>query len=228
MKIPTDWTFKTADVAEAFEAHVREQLPWYDLVTGAVAHIIRHYLPHGGLVYDIGASTGNVGLSIADVLLSRKASLIAVEASPDMAKLYRGPGRLIVDDACKVDYAPFDVGVLFLVLMFLTPAERRTLLRTLAAKIKPGGCIVLLDKLLPPPGWAGTIYRRLTLAGKVATNTPASDIVAKELSLSGLQRPLDHREVPPAALEFFRFGEFAGWIIEGPALLAYTAEGEAV
>ena len=56
MDIPREWTFENTDVASGFDRHVREQLPWYDLVTGAVAHIARHYIPKDGLVYDIGAS----------------------------------------------------------------------------------------------------------------------------------------------------------------------------
>ena len=37
MDIPKEWTFENASVAQSFNQHVREQLPWYDLVTGAVA-----------------------------------------------------------------------------------------------------------------------------------------------------------------------------------------------
>jgi tRNA (cmo5U34)-methyltransferase len=70
LKIPTDWTFKNADVAAGFDDHVREQLPWYDIATASVAHVIRHYLPDGGLMYDIGASTGNIGRAVADTLRS--------------------------------------------------------------------------------------------------------------------------------------------------------------
>ena len=61
MKIPTEWTFKSSDVAEGFDNHVREQLPWYDLVTDGLRQLARHYIPQNGLVYDIGASTGNMG-----------------------------------------------------------------------------------------------------------------------------------------------------------------------
>jgi malate dehydrogenase (oxaloacetate-decarboxylating)(NADP+) len=44
VKIPTDWTFRNADVAKGFDRHVREQLPWYGIATGAVAHIARHFV----------------------------------------------------------------------------------------------------------------------------------------------------------------------------------------
>lgn len=38
---------------------------------------------------------------------------------------------------------------------------------------------------------------------------------AKEISLGGVQRPVSPRELGPRAVEFFRLGDFAGWIIEG-------------
>ena len=42
------------------------------------------------------------------------------------------------------------------------------------------------------------------------------DILRKELSLAGYQRPLDPRMFPPSARTFFQVGEFVGWIIEAP------------
>ena len=42
MKIPREWTFESTSVASTFDKHVREQLLWYDMVIGAVAHIARH------------------------------------------------------------------------------------------------------------------------------------------------------------------------------------------
>ena len=86
MKIPNEgaWTFENAEIANAFDDHVREQLPWYDLATGAVAHIVRHYLPHEGVMYDIGASTGNITKSLASVISDRSVKVYAVEPSQEM------------------------------------------------------------------------------------------------------------------------------------------------
>lgn len=90
--IPTNWTFRDESVAAGFERHVREQLPWYDLATGAVAHVARHYVPEFGLVYDLGASTGNIGRALAPTLKARSANLIAIEASAEMSAIYDAPG----------------------------------------------------------------------------------------------------------------------------------------
>ena len=216
MDIPRDWTFERASVAGAFDAHVREQLPWYDLTTGAVAHIARHYIPRGGLVYDIGASTGNMGRAIEATLNDRDARLVAIEASDAMCKLYDGPqaGRLVNADALTFEYEPFDLAICYLVLMFMPVAERAAFVRRLAATTRPGGALVIVDKVRAEAGYAATVLWRMTLAGKLAAGTDASEIVAKELSLCGVQRPLDRSELPNGAVEWFRFGEFAGWLIE--------------
>ena len=68
MKIPEHWTFKSEGVAENFDEHVRESLPWYDLATKTLAHVVRHYITEGGIVYDIGCSTGNVGDAIKETI----------------------------------------------------------------------------------------------------------------------------------------------------------------
>lgn len=213
MKIPEFWTFQSSEVATGFDAHVREQLPWYELATEAVAHIVRHYLPTNGVVYDIGASTGNVGRSIAETLQRMNGTLYAVEQSREMAELYDAPGTLVVEDALAVDYQPHDVAVLFLALQFLSIEQRQELLDRLLGSLKKGGAIVIVDKFNAPGEFFGAVIRRLTMRYKLLTGTPADKILAKELSLAGCQRPLDYREIAPAK-QFFCLGEFSGYVLE--------------
>ena len=105
LSIPSDWTFRTPAVAAAFDAHVRESLPWYDFVTGAVAHFARAYIPKGGYVIDVGASTGNIGRALAPTLDQRNAYLLPIDNSEDMAKIYAGPGQMVVADAVSFNFA---------------------------------------------------------------------------------------------------------------------------
>lgn len=214
--IPQAWTFETASVAEQFDAHVREQLPWYDLVTAGVAHIARHYVPRGGLVYDFGASTGNVGRALAPILEERSATLIPVEASREMADRYEGPGKvnLIIGDASEIEIEEFDVAVAFLVLMFLPIPARRAFLDRLLERVRPGGAVIVVDRCLPGAGYPATVLWRLALANKVAAGAPADEVVSKELSLAGVQRGLAVAEIPRGAVEWFRMGDFAAWLIE--------------
>lgn len=214
MEIPTNWTFKNKGIAKEFDTHVRESLPWYDLVSGAVAHTVRHYLPENGVMYDIGASTGNIGKLLDESLTARKAKLISIENAAEMAEHFEAQGTLEIADCTTYEYQPFDVATIFLVLMFLTMEQRQTLITNLIHKCNKGGAIIIVDKIETKANYIGTINRRLTLAGKVATGVSPEQIIAKELSLAGIQRPLQANELPEIAEQFFRFGEFAGWIIE--------------
>ena len=178
LEIPQSWTFKTAEVAQGFDQHVREQLPWYDLATGAIAHIARHYIPQNGLVYDVGCATGNVGRHLADTLAARHASLIGIDPSEEMEKIYEAPGTFVCANAEEHDYQSFDLCILFLVLMFI---------------------------------------ERLTLAGKFQAGVEPAEIIEKELSLAGVQRPISLDQLPAAPYQWFKFGDFAGYILEKPA-----------
>jgi tRNA (cmo5U34)-methyltransferase len=215
LEVPTDWTFHSKNVADNFDIHVREQLPWYDLATGMVAHIGRHYLPENGLMYDLGASTGNITHALASELDKRKVKAISIDNAEPMKDVWRGVGDFEVADIREYDYKPYDFCACFLVLMFLPPVQQRQVFEKLYKNLNPGGALVIFDKTASYNGYLGTVMHRVTLAGKVATGVPSEAIVKKELSLAGAQRPID----PDALLfqqygvkEVFRFGEFAGWV----------------
>lgn len=214
MKIPTNWTFKSKEVADNFDAHVREQLPWYDLATSIVQQCVKHYLPDNGTLYDIGASNGNIGRALKEIISTRKAKLYAVEPSKDMAVNYSGGGELLVMDACDVRYEEMDVAIMFLVLMFVPVAKRRKLLADVMASIRPGGALVIFDKLLPQAGYVSLIRSRLTLSCKLSAGATADEILTKELSLSGVQRPISTDELPKGCTTIFTFGDFAGFVCE--------------
>lgn len=213
------WTFHDARVADRFEEHVREQLPWLDLVLGAIRHIAWHYVPPRGAVLDLGASTGNVGRAIAPVLEAREAILLAVESSEEMAAKYQAPGTVIIADgpsflAESNSTEKYDLIVMNLFLMFVPPARRRQLLRDAIDALRSGGAIVVVDKTEAARGYPATVLWRLALAGKRANGAGAEEIIDKELSLAGVQRPIDPAILPAGAVEWMRFGDFAGWLIE--------------
>lgn len=217
MDIPSNWTFETAGVAAGFDRHVREQLPWYDLATNAITHIARHYIPDGGLVYDLGAATGNIGRALALVLEDRGARLVGIEPSAAMVERYDAPGQVICARAEDVDYEGFDLAVVFLTLMFIEPRKRVQLMNRLRHACRPGGAIIVFDKLEPAGGYLSTVFYRLTLAGKRAAGVTPDEIIEKELSLSGVQRPIVEEQLGGSAYLWFKFGDFAGWVIERPA-----------
>ena len=214
MEIPKDWTFKTEEVASHFDSHVREQLPWYELATQAVAHFMRCYIRPNSTVYDIGASTGNIGRSVAGILEARSASLIGIDNSEQMASLYKAPGHLVIAEAQNHTFEPFSVATLFLVCQFLSKIERRRLLDNLQEAVEPGGAIILVDRFESLGGYFGQSVSRLTIAGKLSQGADPKQVLEKELSLSGVQRPLDYSELKGSWRQFFKFSDFEGFIFE--------------
>lgn len=214
MKIPDHWSFDSENVASGFDAHVREQLPWYELATSTVAHIVRHYLPAGGHVVDLGASTGNVSTAIAHTLEARDATITSVEKSPHMADQWRGVGELVVADVFNYQIPPADVVVCFLLLMFLGIEERADLVERAVEALRPGGVLIIVDKREGVGGFAGTVLSRLALAHKLGAGVEPALILQKEIALAGSQRPLSPAEIPVGAVEFLRVGDFSGWLLE--------------
>lgn len=215
LAIPREWTFRSRSVARTFDSHVREQLPWYDIATGIVAHVARCYLPKGGTVVDVGASTGNVGRALAATLKARDARLIAIDPAAEMKDVYDAPGTFIVADATEFDFgAPDpDLIICFLSLMFVPVAKRPRLIDGMRAALRPGGALVVFDKTEPSDGYLGTVAYRLTLAAKYEAGAPPEEVIAKELSISGFQRPMRKGELVGFS-EVFRFGDFAGFVWE--------------
>lgn len=168
---------------------------------------------------DIGASTGNVGRALADTLEARKVRLIALDNAADMLDRYSGPGEPVVADARAFDYAAErpDLIAAFLVLMFVPVADRAALLARLKDAVRPGGAVIVFDKMAARGGHVGSVIYRMTLAAKYEAGALPEEIIAKELSLAGVQRPMEEAEL--AGFEpIFRFGDFAGWLYERPAI----------
>ena len=215
------WTFETKEIAEKFDDHVREQLPWYELVTEAVSYIIRNYLPHRGVVVDIGASTGNMVHKIAPLVSERLGEIIAIEKSASMCNVLTNKYAKKNDwihvketDITKTIMPKGDVYIMFLTMMFIPVEHRKALINSMRANCRRGGVIVVVDKVCDHGGYFSTVLKRLTMHFKLQQGAKPEDVLTKEMSLAGIQIPIDPSILGDDAKQFFRMGEFAGWIIE--------------
>lgn len=217
----TSWTFDTPEIASTFDSHVREQLPWYDMVTDAVVYIVRNYLTESNTVVDIGASTGNMIDKLMPLLLERKAYAHAIEKSPPMVSVLRKRfdshhNVSVVQADVRHDSVPVaQVYVLFLTMMFIPVHERERLLNGLRANLLKGGVLVVVDKVCDHGGYFATVLKRLGMHWKIQQGAKLGEVTDKEMSLAGVQIPLDPAMLGANAKQFFRMGEFAGWVIEG-------------
>lgn len=218
MHIPTNWTFNNPDIAENFDAHVIEQLPWYPMATDLICHLARCFLQDNAVLVDLGCSTGMITRKLADVIEDRNIKAVSVDNSREMIDNFQGVGKAFYGDMMSLDlYPEFDVCILCLSLMFTEVSKRKQFLRGLAAKTKAGGVIIILDKIEPPAGYLGTCINRMSIKNKYESGVEAKAIIDKELSLCGAQRPATEGLFDQFGLhfqQFFRVGDFVGYIWE--------------
>lgn len=216
LTIPHEWSWGAPGVADHFDQHVREQLPWYDWATTGLVEIVRNYLPPHGTVYDIGAATGNVELACRKILDERQANFYAVEPSPQLRSIYRGESTPIAQTAQSLDPQEFDVAVFMLTLCFVPVADRVEVVAKFMKAVRPGGCLIFVEKMWPVLGYPATVLQRVSWAMKLEAGNNPGDVLQKDMSLAGVQRPVRQGELPHHAVEWFRCGDFAGWLIEAP------------
>jgi tRNA (cmo5U34)-methyltransferase len=168
-----------------------------------------------GTAVDIGASTGNIGRALADTIKARGIDFQPIDNAEHMKAVYDGPGELEIINVLDYEFESVqpDLVVAFLALMFVPVSERRRLIEEIKKFINRGGAFVIFDKMEPRGGYLGTVAYRLTLAAKHEQGASAEEVIAKELSLAGLQRPMMADELD-GFVEVFRFGDFAGLVYE--------------
>jgi tRNA (cmo5U34)-methyltransferase len=212
--IPPEWSWEAPGLVENFDQHVREQLPWYDWTTTALVEVVRNYLPKNGTMYDIGASTGNIELACRHILDARGAKLIAVEPSSEMRSAYRGRVIPVDSTAEELQVEPFDVAVFMLTLCFIAPEDRAAVTKKFRHAMRRGGAMIFVERMEPPDGYPAIVLQRVNWALKMAAGSDPGDVLRKDMSLGGIQRPVRPWDLPEDAVEWFRLGDFAGWIAE--------------
>jgi tRNA (cmo5U34)-methyltransferase len=212
---PAQWSFELPSVASHFDSHVREQLPFYELATAAVADLVRFYLQDGGTLLDIGASTGNVSAACRSVIDERHATVINVEPSHEMASRFKGIGSVISSRIEDIEIPECDVAVSFLTLGFVAPRKRRSLVDRIMQSVCPGGALILLERVEQPGN--ATASRLLLSAAKLRAGSPPQAVVSKEVSIAGVLRPVDCQMLSAfRPWLFFAYGDFQGYVVEKP------------
>jgi tRNA (cmo5U34)-methyltransferase len=206
-----DFTFN--GIANDFDQHITEQLPWYNMIKDIVCYIIRSYTNRNGIIYDIGCSTGNVIKGLENTIKERNIKVIGIDNEREMLQLYPDEGIKECADCLVYDYKPYDVSLLFLVCQFLDSNKRKDFLYKLYNEKKKNGIMIVVDKF-KSCGYFSTVMNRFNILLKLKNNLNANDILNKELSLSGIQIPLNYNELPGKKIEFFRIGDFRGYVIE--------------
>lgn len=144
-------------VVRVFPDMIKRSVPGYSQILGMTGVIARRYVPENGRVYDLGASLGAATLSVAQQLSElQQVELIAVDNSQAMTERCASllaetlPSRSVTTlcaDIRQLDYQPCDLILLNFTLQFLPPEDRQPLINRLFQALRPGGALILSEKI---------------------------------------------------------------------------------
>lgn len=150
-----DFAFTEA-VADVFPDMIRRSVPGYETIIGLLGVIARRYAQADSRIYDLGCSLGAATLSMASQIRVPGVSFVCVDNSSAMTSrcgqimqrhLPAGQVEVLCDDIQQVGLENASVVVLNFTLQFLKPADRLAMLRKIYAGLRPGGVLVLSEKL---------------------------------------------------------------------------------
>lgn len=188
------WTFAGPTVAR-FDAHVHKSVPGYTDGHALVLDLSDWFVGPGSTVYDLGCSTGTLLAALADRHADLGARFIGIDVEPDMVAAARARTAHLpaVDirhaDLAAIVWEPADLIVAGYTLQFLPDQARTALLGQLHAALRPGGALVLFEKVLAPDARLQDLAAGLYVEHKLAAGFAPAEIVAKARSLKRALTP---------------------------------------
>jgi len=205
--------FQFEKIADQFDDHLKGQLFWHkDFVNHFLPEIASVYMEKDSYVYDFGASTGNVEIALSNMIDERNVGFVPVEKCFEMSEKYKGnKGRLIIGDFLHIPIQEYSFATSILALCFVHPSKRKSFIEKIKSKCKVGGAFIILEKMINFEGYLGTALSRVTWRNKLEQGESIKQVVNKELSLSGVQYPLQESELEGFRL-IWAYGNFRSYI----------------
>ena len=146
-----------AQVADVFTDMIERSVPGYRSIITMIETLTEHYAQSGSNLYDLGCSLGGATLSMRRGITAGDCRIIAVDNSESMIERCRKamerdhnptPVETICGDIRDIEIADASVVVLNFTLQFLPPKDRADLLKKIAAGMRPGGVLILSEKVV--------------------------------------------------------------------------------
>jgi tRNA (cmo5U34)-methyltransferase len=217
----TGYEFSFDNIAPEFDDHVREQLPFYDLMIESIGSLIdlgiseqkRHDRKKKKWeVNDIGCATGNLFGYLTKQPYFDDILYLGTEPCVSMGRIARGRYRKYKNfELSDAFLTKSDFIVLNLTWMFMAQRSRYHL-DSLQSRVKSGGYIILVDKFYSKDSHERLRNQKMLWDYKAKTQSMDA-ILRKEVSLQAFQLPEKRKFFTKAGFEeFFRYGDFSGFI----------------
>jgi tRNA (cmo5U34)-methyltransferase len=192
------WEFNAA-VVDQFPEHVRASVPFYEQIQGLVAEVSDWYLPSGGVLADLGASTG---VTVGQVLRRHPDRVITAhlyDQQPLMLERAQKSLATVIGTRrawyhCQRIQEPLahtdaDLTVCLFTLQFLPLADRVEALRLARQAAAGTGVLLVAEKIRPTDSRWAEIANDVSHDYKSVHGIADSAIRAKARALRGVLIP---------------------------------------
>ncbi|OEY65241.1 carboxy-S-adenosyl-L-methionine synthase CmoA [Marinobacter sp. X15-166B] len=151
----TDFRFDAA-VARVFPDMIRRSVPGYTTIIPMIEVITSQYVQPGSHCYDLGCSLGASTLAMRHGIPFEDCTLVGVDNSAAMLERCEHfialddhplPVTLRCEDILTTELQDASVTTLNFTLQFVAPEARAGLLARIAAATRPGGVVILSEKI---------------------------------------------------------------------------------
>ncbi len=143
-------------VADVFADMINRSVPGYGALIGLVPILTDHFAQPDSRLYDLGCSLGAVSLAMRHGIRVEGCRIVAVDNSEAMTErcarnMARDNAATPVDIVCAdiraIHIRDASIVALNFTLQFLPPVDRLALLQTIYNGLRPGGALLLSEKL---------------------------------------------------------------------------------
>ena len=190
-----NWSFGGNTPLE-FEEHVRKSVPLYHEGHQLICELSDYFLKNNSLVYDLGSSTGNLLVKLAErCRLKPSVQLVGVECEENMIKVAQQKAVAIPnisfknEDILTTELLPCDMVVCYYTVQFIPPRVRQDLINRIYQALHWGGAFVMFEKVRANDARFQDIFTGLYTEYKIKQGYQASEILNKQRSLKGVLEP---------------------------------------
>jgi tRNA (cmo5U34)-methyltransferase len=146
-------------VAEVFPDMIQRSVPGYATIIDTIGQLVGRFAQDDSHIYDLGCSLGAASLAASKHLRANNCKILAIDNSPAMVercrlhtKAFKSDTHIdvICDELQNIDINNASVVIMNFTLQFINPDQRTTVIDRIYHGIKPGGVLILSEKLLDP------------------------------------------------------------------------------
>ncbi|WP_228723235.1 carboxy-S-adenosyl-L-methionine synthase CmoA [Desulfosediminicola flagellatus] len=154
--IQEDFVFNER-VVEVFDDMLDRSVPYYSEVISSSARLLDTFLHAEDTVYDLGCSTGTTLMEFCRLLPDKGLKFVGIDSSDAMlekarlkAELYSKQDSIsfLKEDITSMHHPNAGGFILNYTLQFIRPLRREAFLRNLYESLRPGGILVLSEKII--------------------------------------------------------------------------------